>query len=318
MPPIDQPPAEPTTPSAVSNRRPRRLHVATVHWRDDRWIDPQLAYLDRNAGMEHRVYAFLNHIDPATHRGRFELVLTEPIESHAVKLNLLAELIAHMADPDDLILFLDGDAFPVADVAAYALPLLERFPLLAVRRSENHEDPQPHPCFCVTTVGFWREIDGDWREGHSWTNPLGEAVTDVGGNLLGILERRGIPWYPILRSNAVDVHPLWFGLYGDVAYHHGAAFRPKISRLDYAGIDAELRSSRLYGLYRRLPEAGPMALIRRRLKVHRHRHGLIAQYQHRNRLLSERIFNDLRADPSFFRRFREVDGDAATPAPQPS
>ena len=32
-------------------------------------------------------------------------------------------------------------------------------------------DPQPHPCFCVTTVGFWQDIGGDSDEGPQWQNP---------------------------------------------------------------------------------------------------------------------------------------------------
>jgi hypothetical protein len=30
----------------------------------------------------------------------------------------------------------------------------------------------------------------------------------------------------VLRSNRVDLDPLFFGIYGDVIYHHGAGFRP--------------------------------------------------------------------------------------------
>src|SRR5690242_17375223 len=40
----------------------RMFHVITVHWHDDKWIEPQLRYLDRFM-PEHRVYAALNGID---------------------------------------------------------------------------------------------------------------------------------------------------------------------------------------------------------------------------------------------------------------
>ena len=38
-------------------------------------------------------------------------------------------------------------------------------------------------------------------------------------------EPRGIEWRPLLRSNGTDLDPLYFGIYGDVVYHHGAGFR---------------------------------------------------------------------------------------------
>ena len=55
-------------------------------------------------------------------------------------------------------MFLDGDAFTIADPMPLIAESLARAPLLAVRRDENVEEPQPHPCFCVTTVGTWRSL----------------------------------------------------------------------------------------------------------------------------------------------------------------
>jgi hypothetical protein len=134
-------------------------------------------------------------------------------------------------------MFIDGDAFPIGDVATFARAALADFPLLAVQRLENLGDVQPHPCFCVTTVGFWKQLGGDWKRGYEWRNALGELTTDVGGNLLGQLERAGIRWLPLHRSNRVNLHPIWFGVYQDLVYHHGAAFRGPWSRLDMAEIE---------------------------------------------------------------------------------
>src|SRR2546423_3282904 len=147
------------------------LHVATVLWQDDRWIEPQLDYLARHVEQPFRVYADLEGIDAAAHAHRFhrvqDLAATKTFEngifSHTEKLNALAETIASEADPDDLLLFLDGDAFPIAPVAPFLDEKLARYPLAAVRRDENLDDVQPHPAFAATTVGFWHEIGGDWN-----------------------------------------------------------------------------------------------------------------------------------------------------------
>jgi len=188
------------------------------------------------------VYAFLNGI-PEAHRGKFFYSSTEPIREHAVKLNLLAEVIrAHSTDDNDRILFLDGDAFPIGDLAPLLAEKLASHPLAAVQRLENNGDRQPHPCFCVTTVGFWKSIGGDWKEGFSWNDRAGKPVTDVGGNLLGILEQRKIEWAPLVRSNRRNLHPLLFGIYGGTIYHHGAGFRDeKVSRADLNSL-AEARA----------------------------------------------------------------------------
>jgi hypothetical protein len=208
------------------------IHIATVHWKDSRWIDAQLNFVRRHIPESYRVYAWLNDV-PGDHKGRFYYSTTEPVVGHATKLNILADIIYFDSDRDrDLLVFLDGDAFPIGDAIGFARQRLERQPLVAVQRRENNRDIQPHPCFCVTTVGFWKNIGGDWKAGHTWLDCQQNLVTDVGGNLLGILERHGLSWCPMLRSNRTNLHPVCFGVYEDVVYHHGAGFRDPWTRHD--------------------------------------------------------------------------------------
>ena len=57
-------------------------------------------------------------------------------------------------------------------------------------------------------------------------------MTDIGGNLLGKIEKDSIPWLPLYRTHSLTEHPLWFGIYNHLIYHHGAGFREPVSRLD--------------------------------------------------------------------------------------
>lgn len=108
---------------------------------------------------------------------------------------------------DDWLLFVDGDAFPVVDVTAYGSEKLAQYPLVAVQRFENNEDIQPHPCFCMMTVAYWRDIKATWKPGFHWTNPQGQQITDIGGELLGLLQERGDDRSLMLRSNCAKYHP---------------------------------------------------------------------------------------------------------------
>lgn len=201
------------------------FHVVTVHWRNTDWINPQLVNIRRHLPADTRVYAALNGIDEE-YWSEFAYAADMP-GTHPEKLNALAQIVSRDADPDDFIVFIDGDAFPIAPVTP---ELLGGTPLVAVRRDENLGDPQPHPCFSVTRVGFWNDIGGDWCAGYTWTNALGYRTSDTGGNLLGIVREKNIPWRPLLRSNTDSVHPIWFGIYGDVVYHHGAGYRGRVAR----------------------------------------------------------------------------------------
>jgi hypothetical protein len=281
--------------------------VATVHCRTDRWIDPQLRYLEHFLPGPFRVYAFLTRV-PGDHGEQFFYCSSEPIKDHATKLDLLGDLICFAAaDPADLLVFVDGDAFPVAPLGPLIEDRLERHRLIAVQRYENNGDVQPHPCFCVTTVGFWRELATNWHPGYEWRDAEGLPVTDVGANLLPALARTGVDWYPLRRVNKIDAHPLFFGLYGDaehgpLVYHHGAGFRKspggRASRTAHGERQAQARL--LTRAIRRLPREGPLGVIRRRFNPARR---LRDSLRDETRQLSDGIVAEMRRDDEFWRRF---------------
>jgi hypothetical protein len=285
------------------------IHIATVHWRDDRWIEPQRRYLERNIEAPFRLYADLEGIDAPA--GSFDHIadlastrgFDSPILSHTEKLNALADHIGHEAKDEDLLMFLDGDGFPIAPLDTFLRETLARYPLTAVRRDENLHDVHPHPCFCATTVGFWKELDGDWNPGHTWLNAAGKQVADAGGNVLARLQERGADWCPLLRSNRGKLHPLWFGVYGDLVYHHGAGFRAGLSRMEREAIGHVPEAPRdLVGdesLAQRLAwrfRARRWYLFEKRPVVRRERRAL-----ERNSRLSARVFERLQVDPTFWK-----------------
>jgi hypothetical protein len=217
------------------------IYVATVHHRTPKWIDVQLAYLRRHISEPFRTFAVLDGID-ADQRSKFDRVIPA-YGGHEGRLNLLAEEISAEAKPDDIIVFIDGDAFPIADPLPAIHRALNSTSLLAVRRDEANGDKQPHPCFCAITVHEWARLHGDWSTGYQWQTKSGAAMSDVGGNLLGCLERTGSTWTPLLRSNTRNDHPLWFAVYGDLVYHHGSGFEWKLSRVDYEALRPGWRGS---------------------------------------------------------------------------
>jgi hypothetical protein len=229
----------------------------------------------------------LNDIDPAF-ESRFDTVL--PAKGpHEGKLNLMAAEIMESGRPDDIMLFLDGDAFPVADPMPAIHRALSDTSLLAVRRDENWGDPQPHPSFCAIRVSEWNRLHGDWSRGGIWTNSAGNPVTDVGGNLLAALTRTGSSWTPLLRSNVWNPHPLWFGIYGGIVYHHGAGFRPPLSRAD----KEFSRSHRGEGL----PVVGRLANavnVRRKHRAHE-------RLTRSSMKISDDWYKRIQADPDFYR-----------------
>jgi hypothetical protein len=199
------------------------LHVATVHYASPRWIDIQTRHLREHIGVPFQTWTSLEGIDDS-YGSRFDHVLVQR-GLHAAKLNHLAMEITHVADAEELVMFLDGDAFPIADPMPIIEEALARAPLVAVRRAENVDEPQPHPSFCVMRAGTWRRLHGDWCAGFTWTSARGTPTSDVGGNLLRRLQFEGEDWVELHRSNRHDLDPLHFAIYAGTIYHHGAGFR---------------------------------------------------------------------------------------------
>jgi hypothetical protein len=229
------------------------IHIGTLHSREERWIDIQLGRLQRHTGEPYRTYASLEGIDPRN-RSRFDRAIdhTGLVKSRkspwlsigvAECLRSLASEMTQAAEADDLIVFMHSDAFPIAEWVGPVRRMLAEHPLAAVRRDEIGE-PVPHWCFCATTAGFWTEIEGDWSRGPTWDDH-GQQVTDNGAVLWQKLERRGTAWQPILRTNKVDLHPVFFGIYGDIVYHHGSWSHTPMTRRDareYSHLPIPLRN----------------------------------------------------------------------------
>lgn len=215
------------------------IHVLTAHFRTSRWIPPQHACLDAYIAEPHRVLCSVEGFDaekvrrlPARHWS-----VIEQSGEHAEKLNELARLAIAEADARDVLLFLDGDALPVGDLS-HVFQVCRDGGLVAVRRDENLGDPQPHPSFCAARVDFWRALPGDWSPGPKWVNSAGRSVTDVGARTWTNLRARGLTWTPLLRTCTHALHKVWFGVYGDLVYHHGAGFRFPVCRHDFVASEA--------------------------------------------------------------------------------
>ncbi len=198
------------------------LHVATVHRDSPRWIEIQTRYLREHISVPYQTWSSLERID-RSYGAHFDRIVDQRGRLPA-KLNHLAIEISQQADDDDLLMFLGADAFPIADPMPTIAAGLARAPLLAVRRAENAGEPPPHPCFCVTTIREWNALPGDWSTGPTWAGAGGERVTGIGANLLRRLELTETPWVELLRSNHRNLDPLYFGIYSDIVYHHGAGF----------------------------------------------------------------------------------------------
>lgn len=127
---------------------------------------------------------------------------------------------------------LDSDCFPIRRGWYYELNniLIERGKkFAAVVRFENGET-FPHPCAILIPKEFIQEdlirFPADDMTTHM--NIIdGSPIRDT-GSCNSFYDKEGkFVGHPLVRTNVVNVHPIFAGIYGDTFYHHGLGSRCK-------------------------------------------------------------------------------------------
>lgn len=212
------------------------LRIITIHHDTDAFVEIQAIYLKKYIKEEYTVFSGMSGIEIdkfVKKRNSGEEIyknysfadLKNTTHQHYLRMNLLYDALnkSGQLKDDDVLIFLDGDAFPINEVTFSSF---KEFPVQAVSRRENIEPalndkykPYPHPVFFATTVSFWKE--------HNMTWELDEAdgAGTAGPTFARMLNAKKIPWKELLRSNVMNIHPLNFAVYGGFIYHHGSGNR---------------------------------------------------------------------------------------------
>lgn len=136
----------------------------------------------------------------------------------------------HACQRHRYIVHLDSDAFPVRHgwLQRYTRRLRWNQPVVAVQRLENG-DQHSDRCFLIhRRVDLHRHLLD--------FSSLG--VVDAGANISADLERKGLQWSALCRSNTHDYHPLIAGIYDDHIYHHAAGSREPRLRQNLHTLDS--------------------------------------------------------------------------------
>jgi hypothetical protein len=195
---------------------------------------------------------------------------------------------------------LDVDSFPIDD--GWIDTLLDAAPpetgLAGVLREENGDVALPHPSCIFAPAGFYeRHRPSFWPEPldtaeyRSFMRATGQSA-DTGIRLASLLWNEQLPWGKLHRTNAVNMHYLLGGIYGDAVFHLGGITRGKVFRTDLAG-------SRLYKLTQpleHLPAPTPKLKDARRKLLRRVRRRANTAMAERNRAVYRELRSRLLAD----------------------
>ncbi len=281
-----------------------------------------LEHVARHTRRPFTVYGTANRVTPAAREllGQHDwlrLCEVEPTElrgsrEHGYYLDALAAIA--VADGVETIVTLDVDSFPIADgwIETVEQAADAHGGVAGVLRVENGDTVLPHPS-CVTMraeffsryrPSFSPDSDGtpEFRRFLRSTHQAG----DTGLGLAYTLWSHQLPWARLLRSNAVDVHPVIAGVYADCVFHLAGVASGTIFRRD-------LRASwvhRITDPIERIPVRGRLRTAKQAFltRVQARSHRAIVE---RNRAVYSRVWDRLVHDPDrFFDELRGRPGGA--------
>ncbi len=260
----------------------RRVRIVSVHTGDTDWVGQQGAQVSRNVDLPFSLYTSVNDgLEEETSKSWHAATGREPVYvvsnssvmaaervaysrsiltapdsiNHGVQLHHLAKRACHeLAHKDDVLLFLDADAWPLSNLREEILPILDDenngVDLVAVRRSVEGMALWPHPSFAATTCGVWHKYNLSWSlpphgkvpiaykellEGRIWKASEGllchsKPNLDTGAPLWSVFNDTSHNWVALERINRLDLDPLFYGVYGretgkPLVYHQGAGSR---------------------------------------------------------------------------------------------
>lgn len=205
------------------------LHIITIHYKD-KWVDIQRNMLKEFVTEPYKVYTRLGE-NYKKHKNKFDGALDGSGHlSESIGL-ILDNFVIDNLKEGDKVLTLDSDAFPIAPISKFLNEKLKDYPIVSCQEPMWEWDMSykiPHPMFMV----FKAEHILHNNLSHYLRNIIKDKNNNWWGGVLGWMSENNYNYYPMVRSNKVNMHDLYFGIYEDLIYHHGAGSRRMIARTD--------------------------------------------------------------------------------------
>ena len=213
------------------------IHIITINWTTDKWIDIQSNSFKTFINTPYKVYTKLGNMGDnifKKHNQKFHYCAPGKVgeKSHVtvgMKLALKEIKKQSCLNSEDIILIIDSDAFLVNNLDIL-IKKLDNYPFISCQEPQHEIDPTreiPHPMFFMFKFSMLNE-----KLEYYLTTIQDDGTGTWWGGLIKWMESNNYEYYPIKRSNKVNLHPLYFGIYGDTIYHHWAGSRNMITRPD--------------------------------------------------------------------------------------
>jgi len=218
------------------------IHLFTLHFGSDEWVDLQVESFKKHIKVPYKSYAIFSHMNQEMYdknKNNFDYFKVSEDGKHIHKngryhvtdghREILPMIKEDMKDGDIFMRF-DSDAILIDDIDEKFIDKVKQENFISVQEPQHEWDlnhKTPHPSFWAFPCEYLNQ-------------DLDRAMSDIyedrdsnwWGGVTSWLKSSNITYYPLNRTNKINLHPLYYGIYSDLIYHHWAGSRDMITRPD--------------------------------------------------------------------------------------
>jgi len=217
----------------------RTVHITSTHYKNPFWIDIQLKQLKKHLKVPYKTYMVHANMPEGygDYTDDFDVLVSDSRKRfHQVNgAKLILPKITNNLKPNDIVIKLDSDAFFISDIDESFLDRVDSERFIALKEPKHEGKLTRHTAHPVFYAFKGEYLEKDFN-GKSLTKALSNIKVDGGSNWWGHVDgwlRKNVEkWGVLERTNVTNLHSLYFGIYGDLIYHHWAGSRVMKTRED--------------------------------------------------------------------------------------
>ena len=218
------------------------IHIYTLHFKNDYWVNLQIESFKKHIKVPYKSYAIFSHMSQEMYernKDNFDYFEVREKGKHIHKggnyhptdgNRHIFPIIKQNLNDGDIVIRIDSDAFLIDDITDEFIDKINDKKFIAMYEPEHEWDlnyKAPHPAFYAFRSEYLNQgLDKAMGEMHE------DGQSNWWGLLMDRFKDKKIDWYPLNRSNKINLHKIYFGIYDDLVYHHFAGSRDRITRVD--------------------------------------------------------------------------------------
>jgi len=203
------------------------IHIFTIH-PEDHWVDIQLKQFEKYIKEPYKVYTRLGQNNDQ-HAKKFAVCLDG--KDHQCKsFGKVVDKVRSSIKPEDIVIRMDSDAFPISDDFITVISEKLKDKSMVAMEEPEHElnlKIMPHPAFMAFSGGTFIGEGLD-----KYLSVMSIQYSNWWGKVMNWVNTKNRTYYPLQRTNKVNLHRLYYGIYEDIVYHHWAGSRKMVTRAD--------------------------------------------------------------------------------------